>query len=576
MDEHLKDLDHFVGEVSEGPEKEEIRSARDLISHLSKTAKTLRIYLPNNPIYQRFLKEVTERFQGHLAAYGESRFKVKQYDLHYKGSVVYENTNRLESLAFRLYVDGIREVRFLDGLQHDEITVFLEILGRESDSKGSDDDLVTLLWERHFAHITYLVAEDFIQEASATPAMAEQGSPAEIVQKEKPGAEPLTAEQHLGPQYVSETGEPIFALNETEIEEMKREIQSEEKMDLSFVLIRIVTAIIRVEREIETFSEMVDLLDDVGGTMTAQGDLMHARMIVQFYREMLEPGRDLPMPFREVIDRSLDRSGDPKILMALEPILNQDDGREADHLYEFLVLLKPSVADSVANLMASITQSRNRKALCNALSRLCSENWQPLLRRLSDRRWFVVRNILFVMGQIADPKMIEPLRPMVKHAEVRVRKELVRTLAAFKGPTASALLLELLHDSDSQIRIAAARSLTPSSNEQAAEEIFSIIRTKDFRSRTQEEKQEYFEAFGRVGGNSVLPVLRKMLRAGARAWINRAAKEKIGLCALAGLRSVGTNEADQVMKEGLTGRSRAIRLACEESMNRVGARKQNG
>src|SRR3990172_2757597 len=82
-------------------DKEELRSVKDVLLQLTKTAKTLKIYLPNNPIYQKFLQELQSRFVAHLQEYEMLRLKIKQYALTYMGQVVYENTNRLESLAFK-------------------------------------------------------------------------------------------------------------------------------------------------------------------------------------------------------------------------------------------------------------------------------------------------------------------------------------------------------------------------------------------------------------------------------------------------------------------------------------------
>ncbi|HUK57509.1 MAG TPA: hypothetical protein VLY20_12725, partial [Nitrospiria bacterium] len=145
-------------------DKEELKSVKDVLLQLTKTAKTLKIYLPNNPVYQKFLQELQNRFDTHLREYETLKLKIKQYAVYYKGQVVYENTNRLESLAFKLFVDGVREVTFHEGIDKDEITSLLEIVGREYDPSNPDDDMVTLLWERHFIHVNYLVTSDFIRE----------------------------------------------------------------------------------------------------------------------------------------------------------------------------------------------------------------------------------------------------------------------------------------------------------------------------------------------------------------------------------------------------------------------------
>ncbi|MCI0526558.1 MAG: hypothetical protein L0Y56_03775, partial [Nitrospira sp.] len=53
-------------ETDKESDKEEFKSAKDLIQSLIKTTRTLKIYLSNNPIHQKFLKELKSKFDHHL------------------------------------------------------------------------------------------------------------------------------------------------------------------------------------------------------------------------------------------------------------------------------------------------------------------------------------------------------------------------------------------------------------------------------------------------------------------------------------------------------------------------------
>ncbi|MFQ5779789.1 MAG: hypothetical protein ACE5HN_03265, partial [Nitrospiria bacterium] len=41
--------------------KEEVESAKEVIQSLAKTARTLKIYLSNNPIHKKFIDELLEK-----------------------------------------------------------------------------------------------------------------------------------------------------------------------------------------------------------------------------------------------------------------------------------------------------------------------------------------------------------------------------------------------------------------------------------------------------------------------------------------------------------------------------------
>jgi HEAT repeat protein len=267
-----------------------------------------------------------------------------------------------------------------------------------------------------------------------------------------------------------------------------------------------------------------------------------------------------------VIERALERAGESERLLALQKPLDESDGRESDVLMGYLMLLRENAAEPVVELLGRITQARHRRAICEALVHLCRSNWKPLTRKLSGAPWFVTRNILYIIARLADPKLLDSLRPVARHPEARVRRELIKTLQAFKGPLVIETLIELVQDSEDTVRIMAVRALGATGDPHAEATLLEIIGRKDFTGRKLDERRELFEALGHVANAGLLPVFRRMLRRGARAWFNRAIKEEWGLCAVAALRAMAQPEARETLQEGLRGRSRAIRDACREAI----------
>jgi hypothetical protein len=63
-----------------------------------------------------------------LNKYESFVIQVGEYDLSFKGKVLYENRDVKTSLAFSLYKDGLREIRFVKGLEEWEIQGIIDIL----------------------------------------------------------------------------------------------------------------------------------------------------------------------------------------------------------------------------------------------------------------------------------------------------------------------------------------------------------------------------------------------------------------------------------------------------------------
>lgn len=106
----------------EAPSRAELRSALDVVLAMVKAAKGLRIYLPNNPVLVKFVEELVARMAAHIASFGDLRLEVERFALRYQGADVYQNLDPKESIAFRLYADGIRALFFNRGVEQRELT----------------------------------------------------------------------------------------------------------------------------------------------------------------------------------------------------------------------------------------------------------------------------------------------------------------------------------------------------------------------------------------------------------------------------------------------------------------------
>lgn len=554
---------------------EELRSVKDVLLQLTKTAKTLKIYLPNNPIYQKFFQALKNRFDVHLQEYEMLRLKIKQYALTYKGHVVYENTNRLESLAFKLSVDGIRELTFQEGIDKDEITSLLEIIGREYDPSNPDDDMVTLLWERHFTHVRYLVAGDFIQETVASIKPQVTMTYGDVIQKEKTQIKPMTAagqttlQEFLGPKMADQASQ-IFVLSEEEIAAVKHQMTLEENANPISILMDILSAILRIEEDDTAFLEMVDMIENVLETLMLQGDFLHSKKILELFRGFMGPERNLPETRRLCLVQAIDKAGDPQRIRALEQVLNQWGAREAGPVFDFWMLLNKNALIPLIDLLGRLTQMKMRRVICEVLIHLGKDHIEPLVQKLDDPRWFVVRNVVHVLGKIGQEQVIEKFRKLMDHKEIKVRKELIHALDGMKSPRAKELLKDFLSDPESALRILAIRSLTNQNYQGALEPLKEMAEDRKFVTRDFDEKKEIFEALGRIGGTAVVPKMRKLVRQGGSAWFNKSVKEEMGLCAVIALKCIGTEEAVAVLREGETLSGKIIREACAQALNEMG------
>ena len=121
---------------------------REIASLLSKAAKNYQVYLPNNRMFLSSLAEVKQALQTFLEENDVLTLVVKEFELLYDSLAVYSNQDKHQSIAFRMYRDGVRLMSFHKGISEEELLAFFETLTRCLDSDSLEEDFVTLLWEK--------------------------------------------------------------------------------------------------------------------------------------------------------------------------------------------------------------------------------------------------------------------------------------------------------------------------------------------------------------------------------------------------------------------------------------------
>ncbi|MBM4137384.1 MAG: hypothetical protein FJ241_11210, partial [Nitrospira sp.] len=148
-------------------EDKDIKVVKELLQKLIKAKKTLRMYPQGNPIYVKTLEDLYTRFKSFFDYQDELTLKIGQNTIVYDSEQVYYNPGKEDNIALFLFKDGIREITFKKELLQEELEEFLKVIvvdfDREMDEM-SEDDMVTLLWEKDFQNIQYVVDETFLMD----------------------------------------------------------------------------------------------------------------------------------------------------------------------------------------------------------------------------------------------------------------------------------------------------------------------------------------------------------------------------------------------------------------------------
>jgi len=559
-------------EQASAPDPLEVKAVRDTLLSLSKVIKASRLYPPDSPAYQKLFQDYVNNLTSFLQNRGVMTWDLGQFHIAYEGQTVYDNRDLSESLAFHLYKDGIRQLRFHQGIQLSEIHEFMEILRCRFLQPDADDDVATLFWEKDFPNIQSLVVdisasgEEEVEEfdfSSHSQQLLEHGrkeleSSLQIPSQdaEPAASSPLRADML-----------PIFSLGEEEIERVKLEILEEGEKDLDQALIDLLTEILSAKEEIEGTKESLAIVERITDSYCLQGEFYKAFNNLRLLRRLLDSSLDLPDSRRSSIREAIDRMGSPEKLRGLTKVLNQVDEEGLLAFQSYVYFLGPQTIAPLCEILGELKQMKARRILCEAIAKMSQGQVDRLGPAIKGPRWYVVRNVAYILGLMKDPQGVRYLKELVKHEEPRVKKEAIRALGTIGNSESRDYLLSCLKSPDVLIQTLAARALATLREKRALPLLLKIIEQKEFLNRDREEKKAIFEAIGQLGSDQLLPLLEKILL--TKGIFQRSKIEEMREGAAHALALIGTGSARKILEEGAKGKDRAIEQVCRAALSQL-------
>lgn len=148
------------------------RGASAFMVAIARAARSFLLYDHSNEAIRHFLEAVRSTWTAFFPLAGDLDLKVRPFEMSLGNEVVYLDTDRERSLAFRLYRDGVRRFVIQADVDWHEILKFLEVISvRYTGVRQSEDDMVVLLWKAGFQHIQFEAVEGVAEDDGAEPVL---------------------------------------------------------------------------------------------------------------------------------------------------------------------------------------------------------------------------------------------------------------------------------------------------------------------------------------------------------------------------------------------------------------------
>jgi HEAT repeat protein len=224
----------------------------------------------------------------------------------------------------------------------------------------------------------------------------------------------------------------------------------------------------------------------------------------------------LPAPWKaQATADLLIRLGAPdRLNKVLTQLFSTDRQEAATRIHPYLRMLGPSAANYLVERLGDEPYRARRAHLLEALKACGQVAEAPLLESLKAEEWFVLRNAVIVLGEIAGPERIHDLLPLLHHPDSRVAGATIRAVGRLGGRPAEGFLIPLLGHRDPGIQTEVLFILNEMGAKQAAPALIDLVKKEGkgkLKAEQERVREKALEVLGNLGYVSALPVLVELL-----------------------------------------------------------------
>jgi HEAT repeat protein len=235
-------------------------------------------------------------------------------------------------------------------------------------------------------------------------------------------------------------------------------------------------------------------------------------------------------------------------------------------LNRLCVILGHTLAYPLIQRLCVVESLHARKTVALALARTGAAAIPAILPMLKDERWYVVRNMVTILGEIGSAEAVNALRMTAQHAEPKVRKEVIKAFLKLNTPETEQTLISLMEDGDPDVVRQAIFSLGVSRSRLAVRPLLEIVTSSDPFLKELPLKKHAIMALGRIGDRQATDSLLDLLE--IRGWLAPVRWQELKVAAATALGQLGDEAALPLLKR-LARRNSPLGNACSDAVDNL-------
>ncbi len=483
------------------------------ITELAKGMKSVSFYPQGHPTLNQAIARIVTVLDEIPLPEAGMEIAVTKNALLYRDAPIAAGSKAVADLNRELYLRRAAKIIFLPGQKAKEIFSFLSILSRDLQKVQDEGGL-----ERAFLreHISRIWANRVDYEGLT-----------EMLKREE--EEPLP---ELEPEVLQG------------VEEEEQDVQSPENMTVEQLLARL-----EKETAPPAYRDCVmTLCRDIFGEQGEQ-KLDHSRRALSIFVVHAERP---PLKNREIAE--LAKMG-IKELVSDELVsyymkrLQERGGAGRREAESVLVAFGERSVKPLLSALAEESDLLVRKSIVDIVAQIGRPAVPAILDNLNDSRWYMVRNMITIIGSLGVPDLATRVAAVLSHPDLRVKKEAIKALAKLPHPAAAAALADLCFFPEETVALTATAALSAKREPEAVSALHRRAVQKRFLYPRYRLAHEAIDSLRAIGTDEALTALELVFKARALWQTERFRAMKVH--ALRSIAKIPSERAREILKNAL-------------------------
>jgi HEAT repeat protein len=179
--------------------------------------------------------------------------------------------------------------------------------------------------------------------------------------------------------------------------------------------------------------------------------------------------------------------------------------------YSYLKIFERETTEILLELLAG-EENRSKRMFLLDIAKDLGKNQLVLLGEyLADPRWYVVRNVVSILGETKSEQALAYLNRVVDYNNMRIRQEIIKGLIAIGGKKATGMLAKFLQDQDPIIQAMAIRGFAnlAAAGGEDSRYLMTFLEGRQLKKKEQDHTIEAIKALAKCGAGEAIEFLKR-------------------------------------------------------------------